>query len=53
MGYQHFGNKTKISYDPVFKEFMDSDRYETTSKTNPQFLVFKIIFDEPWKVSVN
>jgi hypothetical protein len=35
------------------EEFLDSDRYETFVKKSPHYLVFKIIFDYPWKVSVN
>ena len=35
------------------KEFMDSDRYETTVSKSPHILAFKITFDEPWSVSVN
>ena len=34
------------------EEFMDSDRYETTVKRSPHILVFKIIYDYPWSVSV-
>ena len=34
------------------EEFMDSDRYETTVKMSPHILVFKIIYDYPWSVSV-
>ena len=34
------------------EEFLDSDRYETFVKKSPHILVFKIIFDYPWKVSV-
>jgi len=38
----------------VSKEnFMDSDRYETTIVKSSHILVFKIIFDNPWYVSVN
>ena len=37
-----------------FKEFKDSNRYITNiKKTSPHMLVFKIIFDSPWYVSVN
>jgi len=32
---------------------MDSDRYETTVKRSKNILVFKLIFDYPWKASVN
>jgi hypothetical protein len=37
---------------PDFEEFMDSDRYETFVKRSPHILVFKIIYDYPWTVSV-
>ena len=36
-----------------FEEFMDSDRYETYVLRTSHILVFKIIFDHPWQVSVN
>jgi len=35
-----------------FEEFIDSDRYETSVKWSPHILVFKIIYDDPWDVSV-
>jgi len=35
-----------------FEEFIDSIRYETIVKRTPQILVFKMIFDNPWNVSV-
>ena len=37
----------------VLKEFMDSDRYETTDLKSQNILVFKFKFDHPWDVSVN
>ena len=36
-----------------FREFMDSDRYETKVSKNPHILIFKLTFDYPWSVSVN
>ena len=35
------------------KEFMDSDRYETTVLMSQHILAFKMTFDDPWSVSVN
>ena len=35
------------------EDFMDSDRYETFVKRSPHILVFKMIFDNPWKVSMH
>jgi len=35
------------------EEFMNSDRYETFIKRSPHVLVFKMIFDNPWKVSLH
>jgi hypothetical protein len=35
------------------EKFLDSNRYVTTAKKSSQILVFKIIFDSPWYVSVN
>jgi len=43
---------TKELVGLVVDEFMDSDRYETTVKLSPHILVFKIIYDYPWDVSV-
>jgi len=34
------------------EKFLDSDRYKTVKKSS-NILVFKIIFDSPWYVSVN
>ena len=54
MGYKNFYfNRTDKVLDVDFKEFMDSDRYGTTFIKSPHILVFKIIFDHPWDVSVN
>ena len=54
MGYKNFYfNRTSKVLDVDFKEFMDSDRYGTTFIKSPHILVFKLIFDHPWKVSVN
>ena len=53
MGNKHFYNSKAKLTDLDFIEFMDSDRYETTSIINPHILVFKTIFDHPWKFSVN
>ena len=36
-----------------FKEFKDSNRYVTNIKKTSHILVFNIIFDNPWYVSVN
>jgi len=36
----------------TFTEFMDSNRY-VTKKNTSHILVFDIIFDNPWDVSVN
>jgi hypothetical protein len=36
-----------------FEEVKDSNRYVTIIKTTSHILVFKIIFDNPWYVSVN
>ena len=35
------------------KEFMNSDRYETIALKNPHIIVFKIVFEKPWNISVN
>jgi len=32
---------------------MDSNRYEKIIKWRPHILIFKIVFEDPWKVSVN
>ena len=54
MGYKNFYfNRTEKVLDVDFKEFMDSDRYETIPIMSSHMLVFKIIFDQPWSVSVN
>ena len=53
MGNKHFYNSKAKLTDLDFTEFMDSDRYETTSIINPHILVFKTIFDQPWKFSVD
>ena len=37
----------------VFEEFMDSNRYETTVNRSTHIIILKIIFEEPWAVSVN
>jgi len=37
---------------PTFEEFKDSNRYVTKKKTSHIF-IFKIIFENPWYVSVN
>ena len=37
----------------TFSEFKDSNRYVTIIKTTSHILVFKIIFYNPWYVSVN
>jgi hypothetical protein len=34
------------------EEFMDLHRYETIVKRSPHILVFKMIFDHPWNVSI-
>ena len=50
MGYTNLDNtkgKGKLT-DSDFKEFMDSDRYETTIKNTPHILIFKFTFDDPW-----
>ena len=36
-----------------FKEFKDSNRYETFDIKTPHILVFKFIFEKTWSVSVN
>ena len=36
-----------------FEEFIDSNRYENTIKWRPHILIFKMIFENPWKVSFN
>ena len=50
IGYKNLDNtkgKGKLT-DSDFKEFMDSDRYETTIKNTPHILIFKFTFDDPW-----
>jgi hypothetical protein len=37
----------------VFEEFMDSNRYETTVYRSTHIIILKIIFEEPWAVSVH
>ena len=53
MGYKNFYNSKAKIIDSDFIKFMDSDRYGTTFIKIPHILVFKILFDHPWKVSVN
>ena len=45
--------KVKELVGSDFKEFMDSDRYETNFKKIPHILVFKVTFGRPWSVSDN
>jgi hypothetical protein len=46
-------NSVKELMGSDFEEFIDSDRYETTVKRSLHILIFEIIFEDPWKVTVN
>ena len=51
-GKKIFERSRKELVGSDIEEFMDSYRYETTVKMSPHILVFKIIYDYPWSVSV-